>query len=133
MSGPYMAEIRLLSFNFAPRGWASCNGQQLPINQNQALFSLLGTVYGGNGVTTFGLPDLRGRMALHTNSSGYIQGDKNGAESANLATVATQVGSSVNGASVGVAFGPNPTVATMMPYLTLNFAIALVGAFPSRN
>ena len=59
MSEPFLAEIRILSFNFPPRGWAACNGQILPINQNQALFSLLGTTYGGNGQTTFALPDLR--------------------------------------------------------------------------
>ena len=64
MSEPFLAEIRMFSFNFAPRGWALCNGQLLPINQNQALFSLLGTIYGGNGQTTFALPDLRGRVPV---------------------------------------------------------------------
>lgn len=62
---PYLGEIRLVSFSFAMKGWALCNGQLLPINQNQALFSLLGTMYGGNGQTTFALPDLRGRMPVH--------------------------------------------------------------------
>jgi microcystin-dependent protein len=61
---PYLSEIALFPFNFAPKGWAMCNGQFLPINQNQALFSLLGTTYGGNGQTTFALPDLRGRVPL---------------------------------------------------------------------
>src|SRR5207302_3942696 len=65
MSTPFMGEVKIVSFNFAPKGWAFCNGQLLPINQNQALFSLLGTTYGGNGQTTFGLPDLRGRVPLH--------------------------------------------------------------------
>jgi len=65
MATPFLSEIRLFSFNFAPRGWALCNGQILPINQNQALFSLLGTTYGGNGQTTFALPDLRGRVPIH--------------------------------------------------------------------
>jgi microcystin-dependent protein len=60
-----MGELRIMSFNFAPKGWAQCNGQFLPINQNQALFSLLGTQYGGNGQTTFALPDLRGRVPFH--------------------------------------------------------------------
>ncbi len=64
MGTPYYAELRIVSFNFAPRGWAFCNGQLLPINQNQALFSLLGTTYGGNGVTNFALPNLQGRVAL---------------------------------------------------------------------
>jgi microcystin-dependent protein len=65
MATPYLSEIRLISFNFPPKGWAFCNGQLLPINQNQALFSLLGTTYGGNGQTTFALPNLQGRAALH--------------------------------------------------------------------
>jgi microcystin-dependent protein len=62
---PFLGEIRAFGFNFAPRGWAMCNGQLLPIAQNQALFSLLGTTYGGNGQTTFALPDLRGRVPIH--------------------------------------------------------------------
>jgi microcystin-dependent protein len=66
MSEPFIGEIRIFSFNFAPRGWALCNGQLLPINQNQALFSILGTTYGGNGQTTFALPNLMGRTPLHT-------------------------------------------------------------------
>lgn len=65
MAEPFLSEIRMISFTFAPKGWALCNGQLLPINQNQALFSLLGTTYGGNGQTTFALPDLRGRVPLH--------------------------------------------------------------------
>src|SRR5258705_1938742 len=69
MGTPYLSEIRIFSFNFAPKGWAMCNGQFLPINQNQALFSLLGTMYGGNGQTTFALPDLRGRTPFHMSGS----------------------------------------------------------------
>lgn len=65
MSEPFLAEIRMMSFNFPPKGWALCNGQLLAINQNQALFSLLGTVFGGNGQTTFGLPNLQGRVPMH--------------------------------------------------------------------
>src|SRR5689334_10566877 len=65
MAEPFLSEIRIFSFNFPPKGWAFCNGQLLPINQNQALFSLLGTTYGGDGQTTFGLPDLRGRAPIH--------------------------------------------------------------------
>ncbi|MCR9015319.1 phage tail protein [Aquiflexum gelatinilyticum] len=65
METPYIGQIMVVGFNFAPRGWALCDGQLLPIAQNTALFSLLGTTYGGNGQTTFALPDLRGRMALH--------------------------------------------------------------------
>jgi microcystin-dependent protein len=72
MSDPYLSEIRMMSFNFAPKGWALCNGQFMPINQNQALFSLLGTTYGGNGQTTFALPDLRGRVPMHFGSAGGV-------------------------------------------------------------
>src|SRR6476660_6451012 len=64
MSDPFIAEIRIFAFNFAPTGWALCNGQLLPISQNTALFSLLGTTYGGNGITTFALPDLQGRAPM---------------------------------------------------------------------
>src|SRR6476620_11821125 len=65
MAEPFLSEIRIMSFVFAPRGWALCNGQLLPINQNQALFSLLGTTYGGDGRVNFALPDLRGRAPMH--------------------------------------------------------------------
>lgn len=79
MAEPFLSEIRIFSFNFPPRGWAFCNGQLLPINQNQALFSLLGTTYGGNGQTTFALPNLRGRVPLHS-GSGFTLGQVLGAE-----------------------------------------------------
>ncbi|GAB3523778.1 hypothetical protein GCM10027442_50570 [Emticicia fontis] len=85
---PFVAEIALFGFNFAPKGWAMCNGQILPINQNQALFSLLGTTYGGNGQTTFGLPDLRGRVAIGMGQgpglSNYDLGQIGGVESHNI-------------------------------------------------
>lgn len=74
MGTPFMGELRLMSFNFPPRGWALANGQLLPINQNQALFSLLGTMYGGNGQTNFALPNLQGRVAMHT-GTGFTQGE----------------------------------------------------------
>src|SRR5882724_6232010 len=83
MSEPFLAEVRLMSFSFPPKGWAMCNGQLLPINQNQALFSLLGTTYGGDGQTTFGLPDLRGRVPLHF-GAGFTQGEKSGEENHTL-------------------------------------------------
>jgi microcystin-dependent protein len=84
MSEPFLAEIRILSFGFAPKGWALCNGQLLPINQNQALFALLGTTNGGNGQTTFALPDLRGRAPLHFGTETAL-GERAGAESVALA------------------------------------------------
>jgi len=83
MSEPFLAEIRIVGFNFAPRGWALCDGQLLPINQNQSLYSLLGTNYGGDGRTTFGLPDLRGRTPIHVSGS-YKLGAKGGAETVPL-------------------------------------------------
>ena len=83
MSECYVGEIRMMSFNVAPKGWALCNGQALPINQNQALFSLLGTRFGGNGVTTFNLPDLRGRVPLHM-GAGFPAGQTGGAEAHTL-------------------------------------------------
>ena len=83
MSNPFLSEIRIFSFNFAPRGWALCNGQILPINQNQALFSLLGTTYGGNGTTTFALPNLQGREPIHT-GSGHTLGEIGGEEAHTL-------------------------------------------------
>ena len=70
MSEPFLAEVRIVGFNFPPRGWAYCDGQLLPINQNQSLYSLLGTTYGGDGRTNFRLPDLRGRTPIHVGSAG---------------------------------------------------------------
>jgi microcystin-dependent protein len=77
MAEPFLSEIRIMSFGYAPRGWAMCNGQLLPINQNQALFSLLGTTFGGNGQTNFALPDLRGNVPIHV-GQGFVLGDKGG-------------------------------------------------------
>ena len=79
MGTPYLSEIKIISWNFPPKGWALCNGQFLPINQNQALFSLLGTTYGGNGQTTFALPDMRGRAPIHV-GGGFTQGQAGGQE-----------------------------------------------------
>lgn len=87
MSEPFLAEVRIVGFNFAPRGWAFCDGQILPINQNQSLYSLLGTTYGGDGRTSFALPDLRGRVPMHVGSSDgafYREGQKSGEETHTL-------------------------------------------------
>lgn len=90
MTEPFVGELRLMGFNFAPTGWAQCNGQLLPINQNQALFSLLGTYYGGDGQTTFALPDLRGRLPMHAGQgpglSDRTQGETGGSEAVTLTT-----------------------------------------------
>ena len=88
MSDPFLGEIRLVGFTFAPQGWALCDGQLLSIAQNTALFSLLGTTYGGNGQTTFALPDLRGRVPIHPGQgpglSNYVLGEQSGSENVTL-------------------------------------------------
>jgi microcystin-dependent protein len=86
MAEPFLSEIRIFSFQFAPKGWALCNGQLLPINQNQALFSLLGTTFGGDGRVNFALPDQRGRTPIHV-GSGHTLGEKGG-EQAHTLTIA---------------------------------------------
>lgn len=104
MAEPLLSEIRIFSFNFAPKGWAQCNGQLLPINQNQALFSLLGTTFGGDGRVNFGLPELRGRVPMHV-GDGLNLGDKAGEENHTLnvnemPAHTHQVRASANGPSV---------------------------------
>lgn len=83
MAEPFLSEIRIMSFVFAPKGWALCNGQLLPINQNQALFSLLGTTFGGDGRVNFALPDLRGRAPIHV-GSGHTLGERGGEQAHTL-------------------------------------------------
>lgn len=83
MSTPFVGEIKVVSFNFPPKGWALCNGQLLPINQNQALFSLLGTMYGGDGRTNFALPNLQGRLPMHFGAS-FVQGQTGGEQNHTL-------------------------------------------------
>lgn len=172
MSDPFIGEIRLFAGNFAPRDWAFCEGQLLPISQNNALFSLLGTTYGGDGQTTFGLPDLRGRLPIHAGSGPGLTarqlGSKGGQEtvtvrldqlpshthplqaSRDVAHKADPV-NNVPGQSPSthlyyeaapvLALHPDGINATgggqahpnMVPFLCLNFIIALVGIYPSRN
>lgn len=108
MSEPFLAEIRLVGFNFAPRGWAFCDGQILPINQNQSLYSLLGTTYGGDGRTSFALPDLRGRTPIHRDD-GHSLGQKSGAETVTLTAAEIAAHTHTVKASTGVA---NQAVAT---------------------
>jgi microcystin-dependent protein len=83
MAEPFLSEIRIFSFGFPPKGWATCDGQLLPINQNQALFSLLGTTYGGDGRVNFGLPNLDGRVPIHM-GSGHTLGERGGEQSHTL-------------------------------------------------
>lgn len=83
MATPFLSEIKIMSFGFPPKGWALCNGQLMPINQNQALFSLLGTTYGGDGRQTFGLPDLQGRTPMH-DGNGHVLGERGGEQAHTL-------------------------------------------------
>src|SRR5580692_10620610 len=85
MSTPFLSEIKIVSFNFPPKGWTFCNGQLLPINQNQALFAILGTTYGGDGRVNFGLPNLQGRMPVHV-GDGIVLGELGG-ETAHTVTI----------------------------------------------
>jgi microcystin-dependent protein len=105
---PFIGEIRMLSFNFAPTGWAVCNGQSLPINQNQALFSLLGSTYGGDGMTTFWLPDLRTRMPMHRNGN-YPIGQHGGEVSHILTTDELPAHTHRASASSSIATTVSPT------------------------
>jgi microcystin-dependent protein len=167
MASPFLGEIRIFSFAFAPKGWALANGQIMAINQNQALFALLGTTYGGNGTQTFALPDLQGRVTMGFNID-HPQGQSAG-EAGHTLTIQempphTHVPSAnnamgtlpgpagnfwANDSNQNATFGstPNATLSpaaiasaggsqahsNMMPYLTLNFCIALQGIFPSQN
>lgn len=181
MTVPYIGEMRLFAGTFAPAGWAFCNGQSLSIAENDALFALIGTIYGGNGQTTFNLPDLRGRVPVHQGQgpglSNYVIGQLSGTETVTLTTgqmpahshalnattatgsattpgptvmLATPVEAGVNTSlyvvpgmsavnqapmaaqSIG-ATGGNQPHDNMMPFQSLNYIIALVGIFPSRN
>jgi microcystin-dependent protein len=85
LAEPFLSEVRIMSFNWAPKGWAMCNGQLLPINQNQALFSLLGTTFGGDGRVNFGLPDLRSRVPIHV-GNGHTLGERGGETAHTLTT-----------------------------------------------
>ncbi|NHZ42244.1 MULTISPECIES: phage tail protein [Massilia] len=108
MSEPFFAEIRMMSFNFPPKGWAVCNGQLLPINQNQALFSLLGTQYGGNGQTNFALPDLRGRVPVHTGAVSGPPGSTGGQETVTLAPSQLPVHAHALNATTALATSGSP-------------------------
>jgi len=180
MSEPFLGQISMFGGNFAPRGWALCDGQLLAIAQNQALFSLLGTTYGGDGRTTFALPDLRGRVPMHAGSGPGLTprslGQKSGSETVTLTVnempahnhTATgtikakngqpdesnpggQVPATLSNGTEGYADASNTNMQeggvavtvnnngggqshnNMQPYQCINFIIALVGIFPSRN
>lgn len=166
MSDPFLGEVRAVSFGYAPKGWATCDGQLLPINANQALFSLLGTTYGGDGRTTFALPDLRGRAAVHTGSATQL-GQRGGEEAHTLSAAelpahshsltasnqraslddpsgATWASAASGNMYAGAAAGAMAPTAlatagggqphnNMQPSLVVNYVIALVGIYPSRD
>jgi microcystin-dependent protein len=108
MAEPFLSEIRIMSFGYAPRGWAMCNGQLLPINQNQALFSLLGTTFGGNGQTNFALPDLRGNVPIHV-GQGFTLGQKGGEQGHTLTTSEMPTHTHVSNASTNNGDNVIPT------------------------
>jgi microcystin-dependent protein len=176
MSDPFVGEIKMFAGNFSPRGFAFCDGQLLAISQNDALFSLLGTIYGGDGRTTFALPELRGRAPVHMGSGPGLTprqiGGKAGAETVTVSVAAlpihshtmqgstnfggdTSPANNVPGTGAGanlyngsppagtvvamdsdavtVSAGGNGAHNNVMPFLCINFIIALTGIFPSRN
>jgi microcystin-dependent protein len=173
VSDQFVAEIRIFALNFAPTGWAFCDGQLLPISQNTALFSLLGTTYGGDGKSTFALPDVQGRAAMQprqgTGLSDHVEGETGGSDTVTLLEseipahthamsasaddadlTAPAAGRSLATSQGGFAYGTNADLAALspqalspaggsqphtnlMPYLTLNFCIALQGIFPARS
>ena len=177
MANPFVAEIRIVGFNFAPTGWALCDGQLLPISQNTALFSLLGTQYGGDGKSNFALPNLQGMAALHTDQFsgpgqfpiGAIGGTdtvtllqtempshqhatvqvSSVAAKTNVANSASTLGATGRGAPPAYSPGTGTTGSTsplttsltgssaahnnLMPYLVMNYVIALQGVYPPRS
>lgn len=112
MAEPFLSEIRIMSFVFAPKGWALCNGQLLPINQNQALFSLLGTTFGGDGRVNFALPDLRARAPIHV-GSGHTLGERGGEQAHSLSIAEIPMHTHVAQASSNVGDAVNPTNAVL--------------------
>lgn len=173
MSEPFVGEIRMFAGNFAPRGWAFCDGQLLAVSANDALFSLLGTTYGGDGRTTFGLPDLRGRVPIHQGQGSGLSaralGAKAGTEKVTLTqnqlpahshqlrgsrNIATESGPQSNVVAESSLFdayrssvsslsamdaqaitsvGGSQSHDNMVPFLCVNFIIALFGIYPSRH
>lgn len=143
MADPCLGGLTIFAGNFAPRGWAFCDGQLLPINQNQSLYSLLGTMYGGDGRTSFGLPDLRGRAAVHMGSNAgrtFNEGAKGGAETSQINLTASSVASAPLGSTGNVSnisyISLTPAtgnVNNMQPFQTVNYIIALQGVFCSRD
>ena len=131
----FIGEVKMFAGNFAPRGWAFCDGQLLSISSNTALFSLLGTTYGGDGRTTFGLPDLRGRVPIHAgNGPGLTPkrlGEKGGAE--RVTPIKVQLSSKKKENSSEDYAASSKETYNMQPYTVVNYIIALNGIYPSRS
>lgn len=175
MADPFVAEIRIFPFNFAPKGWALCDGQIMPLSQNTALFSLLGTTYGGDGRSTFALPNLQGSAPMHPSQGPGLSlhdlGETGGADTITLLQTEIPSHNHIMRANSGDGISPTPTNNVsagpgadrdlflykngsanasmnasalgltgggqphnnLMPYLTVNFCIALQGVFPARS
>jgi microcystin-dependent protein len=172
MADPFVAEIRIFPFNFAPKGWAFCNGQLLPLSQNTALFSLLGTTYGGNGQSNFALPDMQDNVPMHPGQGPGLSlhdlGETGGSDT--VALLESEIPSHSHSFKTLASVGDDPSPAqntlsratghyqtttnqnlvsmadsaiaaaggdqphnNLMPYLTLNFCIALQGVYPPRT
>ena len=136
-SEPTIGQVAMFAGNFAPRGWAFCDGQLLPVSQNTALFSILGTIYGGDGRTTFGLPDLRGRVAVHAGNGPGLSpvrlGQRFGHEQVFITPQTVSVASSSGRDGQMAVSSILPEYNVMQPSLAVNYIIALQGVFPSRN
>ena len=117
MAEPFLSEVRIMSFEFAPKGWALCNGQLLPINQNQALFSLLGTTFGGDGRVNFALPDLRGRTPIHV-GSGHTLGERGGEQAHTLSIAELPTHTHTANATTSVSTTNNPGAGVMLAQST---------------
>lgn len=129
MSTPYIGEIRLFAGNFAPNGWMFCEGQLLPISENDSLFSLIGTTYGGDGESTFALPDLRGRLPLHQGNS-FILAETGGAEDVTLTS--NQIPTHVHPLLASATLGDQVSPANRVPANSFNVT-AYINASPDGN
>jgi len=132
MAEPFLSEIKIMSFGFPPKGWALCDGQLLPINQNQALFSLLGTTYGGDGRVNFGLPDLRGRAPMHM-GSGHTLGERGGEQGHTLSISEIPTHVHTLKGSTTQASTPTPDVNTVLSASTPQMIYAAGGSLGAMS
>ena len=129
---PFVGEVRMVGFNFEPVGWLTCDGRILQVSQYQALFSLLGNIYGGNGTSTFALPDLRGRVPLHlgqgTGLTSRKLGDKGGSRSVVIVPKLADFTPGTQGIATGASGDSN-----LQPFTAVNFIISYEGIYPPRS